>query len=428
MATTQRLFKLYFVTWNVATKHPEQDLRQLLGLSHFATSKELADIYIIGLQEVKSQPQNIVLDIFFEDPWTKSFREALKDFDYVKLKTQRLQGLVLNVFCLRKHLIHLRYIDTQYTKTGLGGMWGNKGAVSMRFNIYGINMCLVNSHLTPHDHLLADRISDYNTIIKDHSFSVPDTTKIFFHDYIFWIGDLNFRLAEGLAAKDIDALVKQDQLTVLLEKDQLKITQRNGEAFAELVEEKITFSPTYKYEFASQEFDLRRRPSWTDRILFKVNADVYEDIKLKAVQHSYKSHPNYVQSDHKPVSGEFEIVIRPAIPDHGIEFSPITSWYVEEENVVNYRFLGNARSCNGDWIGLYHNDFSSIDEYLVYEYIGRGKTESTSDSQATSETINFSDTAVRSPGMCRLIYVAQRGDTMGILGMSDPFPVHRRQT
>ena len=47
----------------------------------------------------------------------------LKKYDYVKVRSQRLQGLVLNVFCLRKHLTHLRLIETQYTKTGFGGIW-----------------------------------------------------------------------------------------------------------------------------------------------------------------------------------------------------------------------------------------------------------------------------------------------------------------
>lgn len=51
------------------------------------------------------------------------FRDALKQYDYVKIRSQRLQGLVLNVFCLRKHLTHLRLMETQYTKTGFGGMW-----------------------------------------------------------------------------------------------------------------------------------------------------------------------------------------------------------------------------------------------------------------------------------------------------------------
>lgn len=76
--------------------------------------------------------------------------------------------------------------------------------------------------------------------------------------YIFWIGDLNFRLnGEDLSAADIDVLVKQKQLKELLERDQLKMVMREGQAFAELSEENITFPPTYKYEFESQEFDLK---------------------------------------------------------------------------------------------------------------------------------------------------------------------------
>lgn len=190
------------------------------------------------LQEVKSQPQNIVLDyILLEDPWTRAFRyilkwhvphayeyiiliwdanlferrglivdicrDVLKKYDYVKIRSQRLQGLVLNAFCLRKHLTRLRLIEAHYTKTGFGGMWvrgqcvnedlhfangvalfqGNKGAVSVRMNAYGVSVCVVNSHLTPHDHLLADRIADYNTIVTDHTFTVLDTSKILYHEY-----------------------------------------------------------------------------------------------------------------------------------------------------------------------------------------------------------------------------------------------------
>jgi inositol-1,4,5-trisphosphate 5-phosphatase len=53
----------------------------------------------------------------------------------------------------------------------------------------------------------------------------------------------------------------------------------------------------------------RRRPSWTDRILYKVNANVYENLTLQAEQVSYKSIEEYVQSDHKPVVGEFIIKV-----------------------------------------------------------------------------------------------------------------------
>ncbi|XP_047349198.1 inositol polyphosphate 5-phosphatase K-like isoform X1 [Vespa velutina] len=430
MAGQLERLRIYFVTWNVATKYPVQDLHQLLNITH-GNIKSLPDIYFIGLQEVKAQPQNMVLDIIFqEDPWTKSFREVLKDYDYVKIRSQRLQGLVLNMFCLRKHITHLRLVEAQYTRTGFGGMWGNKGAVSIRLNIYGVSICVVNTHLTPHDHLLADRIADYNTILREHSFSAPDTSNILYHDYVFWIGDLNFRLhGEDLTAIDIDLLVKKNKLNLLLERDQLKLVMRNGDAFAELNENNIEFPPTYKFEFASQEFDLKRRPSWTDRILYKVNADVYDDVTLSALQLNYKSHSNYIQSDHKPVTGEFDIMIRPNVEDHGVEFQPVSAWFIDEENSVSYKLIGDVRPVSGDWVGLFHNQFSSLDEYIVYEYVVRGRTAETSEvesSEPITERIFFSDSALRIPGMYRLVYVAQRGDLRGILGMSPPFPGHRR--
>ncbi|XP_033323124.2 inositol polyphosphate 5-phosphatase K [Megalopta genalis] len=425
MADKLERLRIYFVTWNVATKYPEEDLYQLLDVNHNIPPKTMPDLYFVGLQEVKAQPQNMLLNMMFDDPWTKAFRDVLKKYGYVKVCTQRLQGIVLIAFCLRKHITHLRLMEAQYTRTGFGGMWGNKGAVSIRLNIYGISMCVVNTHLTAHDHLLADRISDYNTILANHTFSCADTSKILYHDYIFWIGDLNFRLyGEDLTATDINMRVKKDQLKCLLDRDQLKRVMASGEAFAELNENVITFPPTYKYEFASQEFDLKRRPSWTDRILYKVNADVYDDVKLSATQHSYKSHSSYIQSDHKPVTGEFDIVVRPIVPDHGVEFQPVTQWFIDEENSVSYRLLGDSRPTSCDWVGLFHNDFSSLDDYIVYEYVGRGKAPF--ERHAITERIYFSDTALRSPGMYQLVYVAQSGNLLGILGVSPPFPGHRR--
>ncbi|XP_078044692.1 inositol polyphosphate 5-phosphatase K [Augochlora pura] len=425
MADKLERLRIYFVTWNVATKYPEEDLDQLLDVNHNIPSKAMPDLYFIGLQEVKAQPQNMLLNMMFDDPWTKAFMDVLKKYGYVKVCTQRLQGIVLIAFCLRKHITHLRLMEAQYTRTGFGGMWGNKGAVSIRLNIYGISMCIVNTHLTAHDHLLADRISDYNTILANHSFSCADTSKILYHDYIFWIGDLNFRLhGEDLTAADINMKVKKNQLKCLLDRDQLKRVMESGEAFAELRENVITFPPTYKYEFASQEFDLKRRPSWTDRILYKVNADVYDDIKLSATQLSYKSHSNYIQSDHKPVTGEFDIIVRPIVPDHGVEFQPVTQWFIDEENSVSFRLLGDSRPTGYDWVGLFHNDFSSLDDYIVYEYVGRGRAPF--ERHAITERIYFSETALRSPGMYQLVYVAQKGNLLGILGVSPPFPGHRR--
>ncbi|RWS00396.1 inositol polyphosphate 5-phosphatase K-like protein, partial [Leptotrombidium deliense] len=115
--------------------------------------------------------------------------------------------------------------------TGFGGYWGNKGAVSIRFSINHCSICIVNSHLAAHDHQLQQRINDYNTIIDNLKFTNKQTNRIILHDYIFWCGDLNFRLEE-LLATEIEELItkaneagdgkmKQYYIDELLRKDQL---------------------------------------------------------------------------------------------------------------------------------------------------------------------------------------------------------------
>lgn len=82
--------------------------------------------YIFSLQEVKSQPQNMLMDSLFTDQWTQMFSKILCRQGYVVAKSQRLQGIMLLVYTQLKHLPHLRDIVAQYTKTGLGGFWVSK--------------------------------------------------------------------------------------------------------------------------------------------------------------------------------------------------------------------------------------------------------------------------------------------------------------
>ena len=59
---------------------------------------------------------------------------------------------------------------------------GLKGAVSVRFKIYGVSICFVNSHLCAHDHLLQERIDEYNLTIEKLEFQQQDTPKILYHE------------------------------------------------------------------------------------------------------------------------------------------------------------------------------------------------------------------------------------------------------
>lgn len=63
------------------------------------------------------------MDALFEEPWTLAFREVVGPHDYVKISTERLQGLVTTVYVKRKHVHHIRDIHTSVTRTGFGGLW-----------------------------------------------------------------------------------------------------------------------------------------------------------------------------------------------------------------------------------------------------------------------------------------------------------------
>ena len=68
-----------------------------------------------------------------------------------------------------------------------------------------------------------------------------------------------------------DAIFGGD-LEKLLAADQLQIARSGGLVFGGYEEGPITFSPTYKYDNSSTEYDTsekQRVPSWTDRILYR---------------------------------------------------------------------------------------------------------------------------------------------------------------
>lgn len=65
----------------------------------------------------------MVKGLFKDDPWTQKFKELLKDRDYIAIKSEQMQGLLLNLFVKREHMLHVREVETESTKTGLGGIW-----------------------------------------------------------------------------------------------------------------------------------------------------------------------------------------------------------------------------------------------------------------------------------------------------------------
>ncbi|XP_065369352.1 phosphatidylinositol 4,5-bisphosphate 5-phosphatase A isoform X1 [Calliphora vicina] len=304
---------IYILTWNVGTHHPGNislsDMLSLNGTTKCPDNK-LPDIYVIGFQEVSSKPKNQFINIFQDDQWTLKIREELSEHDFVKLETEQMQGLLINVWTRPEHVFHMQDIETEKTKTGLGGLWGNKGAVSVRMSLYGTGVTFIVAHLAAHDEELKERVIDYNQIIENHHYKAKRYRTIFDHDVVFWFGDLNFRLNGHDSAWDVRGDVEQNRLDSLFTRDQLSMVRAAGNAFALMEEQQPTFPPTFKFIEGTSDYDLKRRPAWCDRILYRVVKDKYPDIELELQQLSYKSHPQYTLSDHKPVTAEFSYTIK----------------------------------------------------------------------------------------------------------------------
>lgn len=108
----------------MSQKYPDNiTLNDLLDIDLNCLDKPLPDIFIVGLQEVNANPQNIMTNFFKSDPWVQKMKDLLKPLEYLVAKTEQLQGLLMTVFVKRKHLYHIREIESEYTRTGFGGMW-----------------------------------------------------------------------------------------------------------------------------------------------------------------------------------------------------------------------------------------------------------------------------------------------------------------
>ncbi|EFJ40875.1 hypothetical protein VOLCADRAFT_68952 [Volvox carteri f. nagariensis] len=95
---------------------------------------------------------------------------------------------------------------------------------------------------------------------------------------------------------------------VLWANDQLQKQQKKGKVLQGFKEMPIAFAPTFKFLRGTDEYDLRRAPSWTDRVLYLVRADpLFADLKPLY----YMSVPELRTSDHKPVIAGFELSICP---------------------------------------------------------------------------------------------------------------------
>ncbi|ORX90705.1 DNase I-like protein [Basidiobolus meristosporus CBS 931.73] len=325
--------KLFIGTWNVNGRPSKESL-----IPWFQSSKELvnADIIAIGFQEMDLSPEAYLLnDGTKEEEWDNSVRQvlALMKDSYTKLRSKQLVGMLLMIYVKEQHVKDIEYVADNSAGCGIMGMMGNKGGVAIRIKFRDTYLCFVNCHLAASVSEVSRRNQDYkelcrrlvfpshigvsryfatapgvagatglsNTISNVHTRGLS----VYNNDILFWLGDLNYRI--DLPEEKVFALLNENKLGELIEKDQLNAQKKLNLAFSGFSEGELNFLPTYKYEIGSEVLtpnEKKRIPSWCDRILWCANKE--ENVK----QLFYQSQNSMVSSDHKPVSALFNVSVK----------------------------------------------------------------------------------------------------------------------
>ncbi|CAM9900250.1 unnamed protein product [Chrysoparadoxa australica] len=329
-------------TYNVNGKKDQGE-----DLSAWLTNLMPPDIYAIGLQEIVDlNAVNVaVTDSKSKERaamWRSQIERCLSTSCSYRLVAQRhLVGVLMFVFVREDHCRAGVIKDVQDTSvsTGIMGVMGNKGAVCVRLQAWDTTLCFVCSHLAAHRGNVEGRNADYWAIMSKASFDgEPETAwelrglrgtdyssgrtegclGILDSDTVFWMGDLNYRVAEEIPTEEVLQRVQTSEgLVYLRAHDQLNVVRRGGTsaAFGAFEEGALSFMPTYKYQpgkhihrTCTNAYEQRpekklRAPAWCDRVLWRSQERGHVSLS------SYRS-ADLMLSDHMPVCASLDVKLR----------------------------------------------------------------------------------------------------------------------
>eukprot|EP01132_Coremiostelium_polycephalum_P007495 gene7495-9211_t len=301
---------LFITTWNVGDAVPNfKDFESWIP-------RNSHDIYVIGVQECEYTPMkggngnNNNKNSDCEDDWF-ALLSAHLGHAYFRLESTSLVKMRLAIFSRKEHFYKLQTIEKTNEATGIGGVYGNKGAVLISFQFLETSFCFVSSHFAAHQEKVDHRNNNFKDIVKGVSLGAKYTDILNQFHHIFWLGDLNYRI--DLLREEVLLHIKKSNWTRLLIHDQLIKQKSQEKVFVGFKEPPITFAPTYKMERGqSRKYtdEKQRVPSWCDRILHKSLPYTQAINCLK-----YNSAETILTSDHVPVYGIFDVYVQlPCLP------------------------------------------------------------------------------------------------------------------
>ncbi|KAJ3695035.1 hypothetical protein LUZ60_000412 [Juncus effusus] len=293
---------------------------------------------------------------------------------YVRIISKQMVGVFLSIWVrksLRKHVQNLRVSSVG---VGVMGYIGNKGAISVSMSIYQTLFCFICTHLTSGEkegdeikrnsdvHEIHKRtnfnnkINNSNNKINSLSSRLSTPRSIFDHERIIWLGDLNYRI--NLPYEKTHELISIKDWDQLFEKDQLRYELKKGRTFDGWKEGKITFPPTYKYEFNSDNYtgDGKRSPAWCDRVLWHGKGMRLINYKRTEIN----------LSDHRPVTAVYTADVEVFCHRKLQRALTFTDAEIEEELIIESQ---NNNDNNNDYND--YNDFN--DGELRIERVNLGE-------------------------------------------------------
>ncbi|PWN50981.1 DNase I-like protein [Violaceomyces palustris] len=339
-----RSIKTLHVTFNIDAATPqdlETSIENMELLGSILRSGETPDVIFFGFQELidleskkltakslllgKKKAANDMGDRVshqyraWHDKLVSAVRLAMPPTcGYTVVLSESLVGLFTCIFVKQSEYRNVREAAISTVKTGMGGRYGNKGAVVARMVIDDTSICFANCHLAAGQKHVKQRNANVAEILEsptvfenlhtDPSAYVGggDGTIMLDHELCFLSGDLNYRI--DLRRDDVISSIQANRLGPLLEADQLRKELKGNPTLRlkPFSEAPILFHPTYKYDRGSNEWDSSEKsriPAWCDRILWRS----YSPDRIQNLE--YRRWETTI-SDHRPVSAIFQATIK----------------------------------------------------------------------------------------------------------------------
>ncbi|KAL5975509.1 Type I inositol 1,4,5-trisphosphate 5-phosphatase [Asimina triloba] len=279
VAQTKVLTRMLSGSERIGLMWPEQplDLLSQRGLDKLSSFKSMSSFKSSKSFKLSTRAENSGQSdtIFIPDLNLESIMNKRRS-PYVRIVSKQMVGIFLSIWVRRSLRKHIQNLKVCAVGVGVMGYIGNKGRKKgMNFG----EMLMSKKYIVGHNSIL---------------FMVGD----FLKQYMI-MRDLNYRI--NLSYDETKQFISKKDWSGLSEKDQLIRELRKGRAFDGWSEGTLTFPPTYKYEFDSENYvgedpkAGRRTPAWCDRIL-SFGKDM-RLLKYRRVEQRL--------SDHRPVTATY---------------------------------------------------------------------------------------------------------------------------